>query len=115
MKILLKRYLPPLLFEDKGLLYASTIVFIAFIMLVVDFFGWQQPFIKFTTESGLVEFEDANSMFFMAQVYTSISFALLFFLLPLVFNYLFPIDKTNNNVGLSLPKKGRLLKIMCPW
>lgn len=114
MNSILKRYLPPIFFTDKGIRSALTIVLIALIMLIVEYYGWQGPFFKYAKNSPIFRFENKNNVFFMAQVFTSSSFALLFFLIPLLFNFFLPIDKINNSVGLSLPKRGSLLKDYAP-
>ncbi|MBK25484.1 MAG: hypothetical protein CME70_15925 [Halobacteriovorax sp.] len=114
MSKILRQYLPDIFFEKKGVRSASTILLIALIMLVVEYYGWQGPFFNFAKSSPLLRFEDKNMVFFMAQVFTSSSFALFFFLIPLCFNFFLPIDPDNNQVGLSLPKKGTLLKDYAP-
>lgn len=114
MTKLLKAYLPEIFFEARGIRSSLTIVLIALLMLIVEYFGWQGPFFKFAKGSSLFKFEDKNTVFLMAQVYTSISFAIFFFFIPLLFNYFFPLDKSDNSIGLGLPKKGGLLKDYAP-
>jgi len=114
MNNLLKRYLPEVFFKSNGIRSSATIILIAFIMLIVEYFGWQGPFFKFAKGSSFFKFEDRNTVFLIAQIYTSISFAIFFFFIPLLFNFFFPLDKQNNSVGLSLPKKGSLFKDYAP-
>lgn len=114
MNHLLKRYLPPVFFEEKGIRSALTIVLIAAIMLIVEYYGWQGPFFRFAKGSTLFRFEDKNTVILMAQVFTSTSFALLFFLIPLLFNFFCPINSEDNSVGLGLPKGEGVLKDYLP-
>lgn len=114
MSSILKRYLPPIFFKPQGIRSSLTVVLIALIMLLVEYYGWQGPFFKFAKNSPVFRFEEKNNVFFMAQVFTSSSFALFFFLIPLLFNFFLPLDKNDNAIGLALPKKGNLLKDYAP-
>lgn len=114
MSNLLKRYLPEVFFRDKGPRLAGTIILIAAIMLLVEYFGWQGPFFNYAKNSPVFKYEPKNHVFFMAQVFTSSSFALFFFIIPLLYNFFLPIDKNDNGIGLSLPKKGTLLRDYAP-
>lgn len=83
-------------------------------MLIIEYYGWQGPFFRFAKGSSFFRFEEKNTVILMAQLYTSTSFAIFFFLIPLLFNYFLPIDKEDNSVGLGLPPKGGLLKDYLP-
>jgi hypothetical protein len=114
MNQILRRYLPPIFFEKKGIRSSLTILLIAAIMLIIEYYGWQGPFFRYAKSSSLFRFEEKNTVVLMAQIYTSTSFALFFFLIPLLFNYFLPISKKENSVGLGLPSKENLLKDYLP-
>lgn len=114
MNQILRRYLPPIFFSEKGIRSSLTIILIAAIMLIIEYFGWQGPFFRFAKEASFFRFEEKNTVILMAQLYTSTSFAIFFFLIPLLFNYFLPIDKANNSVGLGFPKRDNLVKDYLP-
>lgn len=87
--------------ERTKLGLALTPVFIAVILLLLEFFGWQGPFIdRLSTAMGL-EFENEQELRFYAQVHTTVSFFFLFILLPIGFHFLFP-TRSRNPFGLSI-------------
>ena len=85
--------------EKLGL--ALTPIFIAVILLLLEFFGWQEPFLNYISGAMGFEFENSQELRFYAQVYTTVSFFVLFVLLPIGFHFLFPID-SKNPFGLSV-------------
>jgi len=87
--------------EKKNLGFALTPIFIALVLLIYEFFGWQVPFMNFFAAAMGLQFESDQELRFYAQVHTTISFFILFVLLPLGFHRLFPIT-VNNPFGLSL-------------
>jgi uncharacterized protein len=99
VKKVILSYLPESIIEkDKRNLFL-TFIFIAMIMLIVEYFGWQGPFLKIGKYFSFVR-ADAKSFTFYAQVFTSLSFMTFFFILPLIFNFFFPID-ADKGTGLG--------------
>ena len=87
--------------EKKNLGLALTPIFIALVILLLEFYGWQEPFLnQLSTAMGL-EFENVQELRFYAQVHTTLSFSILFILLPIGFHFLFPIE-SRNPFGLSI-------------
>ena len=87
--------------EKKNLGLALTPIFIAVILLLLEFYGWQEPFMnRFSGAMGL-EFKNDQELRFYAQIHTTISFLILFILLPIGFHFLFPIE-SRNPFGLSI-------------
>lgn len=99
MKEYLLNFIPNSLKETDKRNAFLTFLFISFIMLVVDYYGWQGPFRRFGRLIPFVR-RDLSNFNFYAQVYTSISFLFFFFLLPLVFNYLFKLGE-DRETGLG--------------
>ena len=103
MEKLPRKYLPPQLFEKEGVRGCLTILLIALIMLVVEYYGWQGPYINYVKQKMSFFGRPGNEVFFQAQVYTSVSFGIFFFTIPLLFNYFLPLSGTDSNIGLKLP------------
>lgn len=92
-----KRNLP----EKHKIGLALTPVFIAVILLLLEFYGWQGPFLNQLSSTMGLEFESDQEWRFYAQVHTTISSLVLFILLPIGFHFLFPIEG-RNPFGLSI-------------
>ena len=108
----LKKYLPPQFFQPNGVRASATLLLIALIMLVVEFYGWQMPYIE-RVQAGSVEVSQ-NELLFAAQVHTSLSFGLLFFLLPFLFHKFFPLSSADQTIGLSMPDWRQAFKDYSP-
>ena len=96
------------LFYEKGNLpardkvgLALTPLFIAVILLLLEFYGWQQPFVGRISPALGLEFEDERELWFFAQVHATTSVWILFILLPVGLHLLAPIGGSNP-FGLSL-------------
>jgi len=119
MKKYLLSYIPNSLKESEKRNAFLTFLFISFIMLVVDYYGWQGPFRRYGRLIPFVR-SDLSNFNFYAQVYTSISFLIFFFLLPLGFNFLFPLGKNQEtglggfNVSVSFKTYLPLIVVMLP-
>ena len=87
--------------ERNKLGLALTPIFIAVILLLLEFYGWQEPFLNQLSRAMGLEFKNDQELRFYAQVHTTISFSILFILLPIGFHFLFPIA-SRNPFGLSI-------------
>ncbi|MBT7611047.1 MAG: CPBP family intramembrane metalloprotease [Bacteriovoracaceae bacterium] len=102
MKKFLLSYIPESLISKERRNTCLTFTFIALIMLVLEYYGWQGPFINHISKQFGFFTPAKNELFLKAQIYTSCSFFSLLFILPLIFNYLFPIHHpTLKNIGLD--------------
>ncbi|NDB79101.1 hypothetical protein EB155_04470 [archaeon] len=99
MKKIILSYLPESLLEREKRNIFLTFIFIAMIMLIVEYFGWQGPFSKIGKNFSFIR-ADIESFSFYAQVFTSLSFMTFFFILPLIFNLVFPVT-TDEGTGLG--------------
>lgn len=83
----------------------STRVFIlfSFILLILEYFGWQGPFHQLFRDTQFYRQIDLNDRHFYAQVHTSISFIILFVLLPMCYHFMFPM-RDSDYYGLKLTK-----------
>jgi membrane protease YdiL (CAAX protease family) len=87
--------------EKNNIGLALTPIFIAITLLLYEFYGWQVPFMNHLASTMGFEFERDQDLRFYAQVHTTISFFVLFVLLPIGFHRLFPIAG-KNPFGLSI-------------
>ena len=87
--------------EKKNLGLAFTPIFIAVILLLLEFYGWQEPFMDQLSGAMGFEFKNIQELRFYAQVHTTISFSILFILLTIAYHFLFPIER-RNPFGLSI-------------
>jgi uncharacterized protein len=112
LKQILQTYIPLnlLLKEDRNA--SLTFVFIAFIMLVLEYYGWQGPFINVVSKQFGFFSPSKNELFFKAQIYTSASFFILLFLLPLIFNACFSLK--DKQIGLGKTDLKQAFKIYFP-
>jgi len=78
-----------------------TFLFISFIMLLVEYFGWQRPFYTLIAPS-LAGKKTSMELKFLSQVYTTSSFLLFFVILPFLF---LPLIKGKESIsyGLKVP------------
>ncbi|MCF8058303.1 MAG: CPBP family intramembrane metalloprotease [Bacteriovoracaceae bacterium] len=74
---------------------------IIFILLTLEYFGWQGPFYQHIAPSFALR-HSAYDLKLWAQSFTTVSFIILFILIPVV---IFRIRKDLNLQGLSLPRK----------
>lgn len=79
---------------------ASTGIFVAVVTLLLEFYGWQQPFLRMAEPVFGLHNLTANERVFYAQLYTSASFLVLLVVLPLLFHLIAPL-KGENPYGLS--------------
>lgn len=79
-------------------------LFISITMLVLEYFGWQGPFFKLIAPLLNGHQLERSSYSFLAQIYTTVSFFILFVCLPLIFMP-FLRKETSISYGLSLPPK----------
>jgi uncharacterized protein len=85
---------------------SRTILFITFIMIVLEYFGWQGPFHHLFSQEDFYRALSRNERTFYAQVYTSISFLFLFILLPGVYHLITKQNRKEfSHYGLNLPSK----------
>ncbi len=75
-------------------------MFVAVVALLLEFYGWQQPFLKMASPVFGLDDLPRNTEIFYAQIYTSISFFVLLVLLPAAYHLLSPLEG-NNPYGLS--------------
>lgn len=93
--------LPAGLFEKEKRNGILTLLFIALIMLVIEYYGWQGPFGRYWKLIPIVN-DDPKNFRLYAQLYTAASFFLFLFLLPLLFALLFPLgEKEDRFHGLG--------------
>jgi hypothetical protein len=115
-----ENYLPKSFLQKEKRNIALTFVFITFIMLLLEYYGWQGPFLKHAKHFAMFRGMSHNQVFFCAQAFTTISFLTLFFLLPLGFHYCFPLENSNPfglrkfKIKESLILYGPLVLIMIP-
>ena len=115
-----RHYLPPTLprLSDKGLWL--TLPFAALLLLIYEFYGWQMPFLRMSLQIDWLHGYPKNSMFFIAQAYTSASFVVLFVILPVIFAKFLAVDHPNPfqyRKGLlreAIPSYLPLILIMTP-
>jgi uncharacterized protein len=95
-------YIPDILQSKATRNAGLTFVFIALIMLLLEYYGWQGPFINhISKEMGLFT-PSRNDLFFKAQIYTSCSFFVLLLILPIIFHLIFPVqDLSLKQLGLG--------------
>ena len=101
MKKFLLTYCPEKLLEREGRNNGLTFAFIALIMLLLEYYGWQGPFINLISKQMGILSLSQNELFLKAQVYTSSAFFLLLFILPFLFHFLFPIGSGKMSIGLN--------------
>ncbi|MFT4518156.1 MAG: hypothetical protein ACI9JM_000533 [Halioglobus sp.] len=90
-----KTYLPTTMPSKEGLALASTGIFIAVVALLLEFYGWQGPFLLMAEPVFGLQDLNENTAVFYAQIYTSASFFFLLVLLPLLFHLAVPLRGTN--------------------
>ncbi|NND69880.1 MAG: CPBP family intramembrane metalloprotease [Halioglobus sp.] len=115
-----RHYLPDNFPTGATLGLAATGVFVALVTLLLEFYGWQQPFLRMAAPVFGLEGVTHNDLLFYAQLYTSASFLVLLVLLPGLYHLVAPLPGENpyglsarnftNNMRLYLP----LLAIMLP-
>ncbi len=76
-----KYYLPAQIPSRATLGLAFTGVFIAIVALLLEFYGWQQPFLRMASPVFGLQSLSQNDLLFYAQVYTTASFLALLVLL----------------------------------
>lgn len=119
MKELVLSYLPESLKDSKTRNGFLTLIFIALIMLIVEYYGWQGPFRRLGRMIPFVRNDLANFNLY-SQIFTSVSFLSFFFLLPLLFNKIFPIEEDQEtglggfDVASSLKTYFPLIVLMLP-
>lgn len=114
MKGLINTYIPESLKNHPQRNGALTLLFIALIMLLVEYYGWQGPFLHHLHKSlGIFE-PSKNELMFKAQVFTSMSFFIFFFFLPFLFHLVFPMDKSSEILGLKGTDGKKALKDYAP-
>ena len=81
--------------------------FLSLILLTLEYFGWQGPFHRLFRMEGWYRSLTRNDRYLYAQIYTTISFGLLFFIGPILFHFLFKKDNDESLLdhGLRLPKQ----------
>lgn len=90
----------------------NTRVFLLFsiVMLVFEYFGWQQPFHNLFRQHEFYRQLNLNNRHFYAQAYTTLNFILLFVILPMGFHLLFPV-KEISQYGLGKVKDLATFKV----
>jgi hypothetical protein len=105
MKNLLLSYLPESLKDSNYRNGFLTIIFIALIMLIVEYYGWQGPFRRIGRMIPFVK-NDLSQFNLYSQIYTSLSFLIFFFLFPFLYDKTFPIgDQYDTGLGSFELKK----------
>jgi hypothetical protein len=99
-EIIRKYYLPAQIPSRATLGLAFTGVFIAIVALLLEFYGWQQPFLRMASPVFGLQSLSQNDLLFYAQVYTTASFLALLVLLPCLFHLVAPLPG-RNPYGLS--------------
>jgi uncharacterized protein len=100
MRKFILSYCPQELFPKDTRNKCLTLPFIALIMLLLEYYGWQGPFINLISKKmGMVTLSK-NELFFKSQIYTSSAFFLLLFILPFFFNLIFPFNSSEKSIGL---------------
>ncbi|MCO4792833.1 MAG: CPBP family intramembrane metalloprotease [Bacteriovoracaceae bacterium] len=99
MKKYLFEILPTELIEKDKRNSFLTFFFITFMMLLVEYYGWQGPFRHISRHIPIVR-KDLGNYTFYSQVYTSLSFLFFFFIVPFLLNKLFPV-KDMSSTGLE--------------
>ncbi len=106
-------YLPKQIPNSHYLGLASTGIFIAFIALLLEFYGWQRPFLQMSGPVfGLTDLS-TNEVALYSQIYTSASFVILLVGLPTVFHLVAPLDG-ENPYGLSTKNFTRNMQLYYP-
>ncbi|MFK7978169.1 MAG: CPBP family glutamic-type intramembrane protease [Halioglobus sp.] len=120
LKLLRKHYWPETPQAAGTLGLASTGIFIAMITLLLEFYGWQQPFLRMAGPVFGLQDLTANQRIFYAQLYTSVSFMVLLVALPWLFHWVAPLKGSNpyglsfRNFGANMLRYYPLLIIMLP-
>ena len=97
----LRQYLPPPPYSRDQLGLALLPVLIAVVLLVLDRYGLQQAFVERYGHTLVAQGWNRNDIQFLAQVYFSSACLLLFVLIPLLYQVVFPL-RTPNPLGLAL-------------
>ena len=111
--LLRKHYLPDNFPTGATLGLAATGVFIAVVTLLLEFYGWQQPFHRMAGPVFGLDNLSRNDLAFYAQVYTSASFFVLLVVLPGLYHIVAPLPG-KNPYGLSTRNFGRNFRLYLP-
>ena len=84
------------------------VLLITLIMLLVEYYGWQRPFLRLIAPKLNLNITTHTRLLF-AQGYTTFSFWLLFIMIPSLFLMLYNPSKDKRELGLGLPKTSDLL------
>ncbi len=108
-----RHYLPDNFPTGATLGLAATGIFIALVTLTLEFYGWQQPFLRMAGPVFGLGDLSRNELNFYAQVYTSASFFVLLVMLPGLLHLFAPL-RGNNPYGLSARNFGANLRLYLP-
>jgi membrane protease YdiL (CAAX protease family) len=87
----LRQFVPPGPYTRDGVGLALLPVLVAFILLILDRFGLQSAFMDMFGNRLRLSSWQVNDMQFLAQVYFSAACLVLFVLVPLLYNRVFPL------------------------
>lgn len=99
---------------------AATGILVAVVTLLLEFYGWQRPFMQMAVPVFGLDNLDRNELVLLSQVYTSASFLLLLVIVPCVFHLVAPLPGPNPyglstaNFGANMTRYYPLLLIMLP-
>lgn len=113
LKFIRRHYWPDSTLPPGSLGLAVTGIFIAVVTLLLEFYGWQRPFMHMAGPVFGLDNLNANETVFYAQLYTSASFFVLLVLLPCVFHLAAPLPGPNP-YGLSTHRFGDNMKRYYP-
>jgi len=120
LKLVRRHYWPEAPPGSNGPGLASTGILIAVVALLLEFYGWQRPFMQMAVPVFGLEDLTPNELTLMAQLYTSLSFLVLLVFVPCVFHLVAPLPGPNPyglscaNFGQNMKRYYPLLALMLP-
>ncbi len=113
LAFLRKHYLPDTFPSGPALGLAGTGVLVALVTLLLEFYGWQGPFLRMAGPVFGLDELTGNERVFYAQVYTSACFFLLLVVVPCLYHLVAPL-RGDNPYGLSAANFGDNMKRYYP-